>query len=107
MTARSKKSLQANVEEIDKLIHEPARLLLMSHLFVVDEADFVFLLDQTGLTAGNISSHMKKLVAAGYVHVSKAFVANRPQTSYSLSKDGRRAYEDYRTNLAEILKKLP
>jgi DNA-binding MarR family transcriptional regulator len=100
-------TLRDRVEEIDKLVHEPARLLLMAHLYVVDEADFVFILDQTGLTAGNVSSHMKKLIAAGYVEMRKAFVQNRPQTSYSLSKEGRQAFDAYRGNLQEILARLP
>lgn len=107
MTTGSKGDLRAHVEEIDKLVHEPARLLLMAHLYVVDEADFVFLLDQTGLTAGNVSSHMKKLIGAGYVEMEKAFVANRPQTTYSLSREGRKAFDAYRGNIAEILARLP
>jgi DNA-binding MarR family transcriptional regulator len=73
----------------------------------VDEADFVYLLDQTGLTAGNVSSHMKKLVAADYVEMEKAFVENRPQTTYNLSKHGRRAFDAYRENMEEILQMLP
>lgn len=107
MTARSKGTLRDHVGEVDKLIHEPARLLLMAHLYVVDEADFVFLMDQTGLTAGNISSHMKKLIGAGYVEMEKAFVDNRPQTSYRLSREGQRAFDAYRGNIAEILSRLP
>ena len=65
---------------IDKLIHEPARLQLVASLYVVDAADFVFLLRQTGLTGGNVSSHMSKLEEAGYVDVEKGFVGKRPQT---------------------------
>ncbi len=107
MSARSRSTLRDHVEEIDKLIHEPARLLLMAHLYVVDQADFVFLMDQTGFTAGNISSHMKKLIEAGYVEMEKAFVDNRPQTSYRLSKDGRKAFDAYRGNIADILSMLP
>jgi len=99
--------LKARVEEIDKLVHEPARLLLMAHLYVVEEADFVYLLDQTGLTAGNVSSHMKRLVAAEYVEMEKAFVENRPQTTYRLSRSGRIAFDAYRDNIAGILDMLP
>ena len=99
--------LRSHVEGIDKLIHEPARLLLMAHLYVVDEADFVYLLDQTGLTAGNVSSHMKKLVGAGYVEMEKDFVANRPQTTYRLSSDGRTAFATYRDTIEQILQMLP
>jgi DNA-binding PadR family transcriptional regulator len=76
--------LKAHIEEIDKLVHEPARLLLMAHLYVVEEADFVFMMDRTGLTAGN-----------------------RPQTSYQLTREGRRAFDAYRDNIEEILQMLP
>lgn len=107
MKGGSTDGLRSHVEEIDKLIHEPARLLLMAHLYVVDEADFVYLLDRTGLTAGNVSSHMKKLVAAEYVEMEKDFVANRPQTTYRLSRGGRNAFDTYRDNIAEILRMLP
>ncbi|MGD8276427.1 MAG: transcriptional regulator [Gemmatimonadota bacterium] len=99
--------IREGVEDIDKLVHEPARLLLMAQLYVVEEADFVFLLDRTGLTAGNVSSHMKKLVGAGYVEVEKAFVRNRPQTSYRLSTEGRAAFERYRDTIADIVARLP
>ena len=82
--------------ELDRLIHEPARLVLVSNLFVVDEADFVFLSRQTGLTAGNISSHMTKLEAAGYVVIDKTIVGKRPRTTYALTAEGRSAFEAYR-----------
>lgn len=107
MAAKRKKDLKSLVENIDKLIHEPARLLLMAHLYVVEEADFVFLLDQTELTAGNVSSHMKKLIAADYVEQEKAFVANRPQTTYRLSRKGRKAFDSYRENMDGIMENLP
>lgn len=85
--------------QLDRLIHEPARLQLMTLLYVVDEADFVFLSDRTGFTAGNISSHMSKLEGAGYVDVSKTFVDRRPRTVYRLTGRGRRAFEGYRRAL--------
>jgi len=107
MSRDPESGIREGVEEIDKLVHEPARLLLMTQLYVVEEADFVFLLDRTGLTAGNVSSHMKKLVAAGYVEVEKAFVRNRPQTSYRLSAEGRAAFERYRDTIADIVARLP
>ena len=59
--------------EIDKLIHEPARLQIMTQLYVVEEADFLFLMRKTGLTWGNLSSHMSKLETAGYIEVKKEF----------------------------------
>ena len=89
--------------EIDKLIHEPARFALVACLFVVEGADFVFLRRQTGLTAGNVSSHMGKLEAAGYVDVEKSFVAKRPQTMYRLTESGRTAFQEYRATMKDLL----
>jgi DNA-binding MarR family transcriptional regulator len=93
--------------EIDRLIHEPARLLLLSHLFVVKAADFVFLLKQTGLTGGNLSSHVSKLEAAGYLTVKKAFVGKRPQTVLRLTTKGRKAFENYRSMMNQVLEPDP
>lgn len=107
MSRNSGKNLRDHIDRIDKLVHEPARLLLMAHLYVVEEADFVFVMDQTGLTAGNVSSHMKKLIEAGYVDMEKAFVGNRPQTTYQLTREGRKAFDVYRGNIQEILEMLP
>ena len=87
----------------DRLIHEPARLVLMTHLYVVDEADFVYLAHQTGLTAGNISSHMNRLEKAGYVAIEKTFVGKRPRTVYALTPGGRAAFEKYRQMVGDLL----
>ena len=91
------------MSEIDRLIHEPARLVLISNLYVVDEADFVYLSNRTGFTSGNISSHMTKLEEAGYVEVTKTFVAKRPRTTYKLTATGRRAFEQYRSSVEDLL----
>lgn len=88
---------------INRLIHEPARLVLVSSLYVVDEADFVYLANRTGFTAGNISSHMTKLQTAGYVEMTKTFVAKRPRTTYKLTETGRHAFKQYRTSLEGLL----
>ena len=88
---------------IDRLIHEPARLLLLSCLYVVESADFVFLSRQTGLTGGNLSSHLSKLEAAGYVDIEKTFVGKRPQTMLRLTSKGRAAFEDYRRTMNGVL----
>ena len=81
---------------LDRLIHEPARLHLLTQLYVVEEADFLYLSDRTGLTAGNISSHMSRLEGAGYVTVEKGFAGRRPRTVYALTASGRQALESYR-----------
>jgi DNA-binding MarR family transcriptional regulator len=88
---------------LDKIIHEPGRLAVVSYLSVVEESDFLFLLDQTGLTRGNLSSHMSKLEEAGYVRVSKTFVDKTPRTTYRLTERGRKAFDAYRKGLFESL----
>lgn len=93
--------------DLDRIIHEPARLMLMSHLYVVEEADFVFLGRNTGLTDGNISSHMKRLEVAGYVSVEKKFINNRPRTTYSLTRAGRDSFEHYREQVQSLLGSNP
>lgn len=91
------------VNEIDRVIHEPARLLIMAHLYVVEAADFLYLMNQTGLTFGNLSSHMTRLEEAGYIEVEKSFVDKRPNTRLSLTDEGRRAFEEYRENMRGLL----
>jgi len=93
--------------EIDRLVHEPARLALMASLSVVKDADFVFLLGQTGLTKGNLASHMEKLDQAGYVAVEKTFVEKTPRTLYKLTRAGRRALRAYRDTMLDLLEGLP
>jgi DNA-binding MarR family transcriptional regulator len=92
--------------EIDRLIHEPARMIIMAILYVVDEADFVYLAQQTGLTPGNINSHMSRLLAGGYVTVEKTFVANRPRTAYRMTEEGRVAIRRYRQQVGKVLAQI-
>jgi DNA-binding MarR family transcriptional regulator len=92
--------------EIDRLIHEPARLIIMANLYVVDEADFVYLAQQTGLTHGNINTHMARLQAGGYVAVEKMFVANRPRTVYRITEEGRMALRHYRQQVGNLLAQI-
>ena len=95
-----------DVKDIDKLIHEPARLILMANLYVVESADFLFLMNQTGLTFGNLSSHMSKLEAAGFIYVEKAFVDKKPNTRFSLTEEGRRAFADYKDRMRHLFSDL-
>ncbi|MFC1607395.1 winged helix-turn-helix domain-containing protein [Candidatus Latescibacterota bacterium] len=92
---------------IDRLIHEPARFLIMAHLYVVESVDFLFLMRQTGLTKGNLSSHMTKLEDAGYLEVAKDFVDKKPHTMLSLSGEGRKAFQDYRQMMKQVLDDIP
>ena len=95
------------IQNINKIIHEPARLLLMAHLFVVESADFLFLQRQTGLTWGNISSHLRKLENAGYVAVEKEFIDKKPHTTLKLTEKGRKAFKEYRKNMKQVFEDLP
>lgn len=95
------------IQNIDKIIHEPARLLLMAHLFVVEGADALFLQRQTGLTWGNMSSHLRKLENAGYVSVEKEFIDKKPHTTLKLTEEGRRAFKNYRRNMKQVFEDLP
>ena len=76
--------------QVDRLIHEPARLAIVTVLSSVADADFTFLQRTTGLTKGNLSSHLAKLEAAGLVEVSKQFVRRKPNTTIALTPVGRR-----------------
>ena len=95
------------IQNIDKIIHEPARLLIMAHLFVVESADFLFLQRQTGLTWGNMSSHLSKLENAGYVAVQKEFIDRKPHTTLQLTAEGRNAFQEYRKNMKQLFDDLP
>ncbi len=80
---------------LDRLIHEPARLAILTALSSCEAADFTFLQRLTGLTAGNLSSHMSKLGEAGFVEVEKKFVNNRPNTMVQITPAGRSAIENH------------
>ncbi len=97
-----KENLQS-LAEIDRVIHEPARLLLVATLSVVESADFLFLMNQTKLTRGNLSSHLSKLEAAGYVEIKKEFVEKIPRTLLRLTEEGRDAFIKYRQQMQRIL----
>src|SRR3954452_8285291 len=73
----------------DRLIHEPGRLAIMSVLSYVAEADLVFLQRATGLTKGNLSSHLAKLEDAGLVKVEKRFAGKKPNTNVAITAKGK------------------
>jgi DNA-binding MarR family transcriptional regulator len=93
--------------DLDRVVHEPARLLILAYLYVVESADFLFLMRQTGLTKGNLSSHMSKLETAGYVEVVKEFIDKIPRTMLRLTKQGRQAFKNYRQSMKQVLDDLP
>lgn len=89
--------------EIDRLVHEPARLSIMANLFVVESADVTYLLQQTGLTWGNLGSHLTRLETAGYVTIEKGYRGRKPNTTVALSDAGRAAFRRYRVAMREAL----
>jgi len=88
---------------IDRLIHEPARLVIMVRLYIVESGDFVYLKRETGLSWGNLSVQVSKLKSAGYVVVTKEFVDNKPHTVVTLSEKGRKAFEEYRNQMQQLV----
>jgi len=80
---------------LDRVIHEPARLMIMTVLYAVSEADFIYLQNECGLTQGNLSSHLARLEEEGYVLVVKTFKGKYPLTICSLAQKGRIAFEEY------------
>lgn len=84
-----------DLSSLDRLIHEPARLMIMTVLFAVDEADFVYLQRECGLTQGNLSSHLSKLEEVGYLTISKTFKGKYPLTLCKLTRKGRQAFDAY------------
>ena len=107
MTEATSNPELAGFVEIDRLVHEPARLMLMAVLYVIDSADFTFLMNQTGMTWGNLSAHMSKLEEAGYLEVEKSFKGKRPNTMLRLTPQGRSAFQAYRQKMKQVLDNLP
>ena len=93
------------MSELDRVIHEPARLLIVALLHGVKEADFLYLLRESDLTKGNLSSHLAKLEQAGYVEIEKTYRGKVPLTIIRLTKNGRTAFEEYRSSLSGLLDK--
>jgi DNA-binding transcriptional ArsR family regulator len=94
-----------SVTELDRLIHEPARLLIVTILATVASADFLFLQRETGLTKGNLSAHLSKLEEAGYVKIEKTFKGKLPLTVCKLTTSGKKALIHYRQQLQDFMQK--
>ena len=89
---------------LDRVIHEPARLMVMTVLYAADEADFLYLQRECGLTQGNLSSHLAKLEAAGYVLIEKTFKGKFPMTICRLTEAGEAAFNRYSDILSGALR---
>ena len=105
--ARLLSGSETNIKDVDRLIHEPSRLMIMAQLYVVQSADFLFIQNQTQMTPGNLSSHLSKLEGAGYVEVTKEFLDRKPHTALALTKKGRAAFKEYRKKVKQFVEKLP
>jgi DNA-binding transcriptional ArsR family regulator len=92
---------------LDRLLHEPARLVIATLLYAVESADFLFLLRESGLSKGNLSSHLARLEAAGYVVIEKTFRGKIPLTVCRLTAGGRDALRRYREHLKRVVDTLP
>jgi DNA-binding transcriptional ArsR family regulator len=90
---------------LDRVIHEPARLLIVALLASVKEADFLWVLRESELTKGNLSSHLVKLEEAGYVEVEKTYRGKVPLTMLRLTRQGRAALESYKKSLSGLLQR--
>jgi len=99
-------NLARKMADVDRLIHEPARLMIVTILSAVDGADFLYLQRETELTKGNLSSHLAKLEEAGYIQIEKTYREKIPLTLCSLTGKGRKAYEEYLGQLRNFIQKI-
>ena len=96
-----------NLGNLDRLIHEPARLMIMSILSGVEEADFLYLQRESGLTKGNLSSHLTKLEKGAYLMITKTYRGKLPLTLCSLTEKGRQAFKNYYKQMRQFMNNLP
>jgi DNA-binding MarR family transcriptional regulator len=90
--------------ELDRVIHEPGRLMIVALLFAIDQCDFLYLQHETEMNKGTLSSHLSRLEEAGYIEVVKTYRGKVPQTLLSLTASGREAFKQYRKKLKKALK---
>lgn len=81
--------------------------MVLTYLFVVEHADYVFLTRMTGLTWGNLSTHMTRLEEAGYIEMLKEFKGKKPHTKICLTEQGRAAFREYKKSMQQVLDDLP
>ena len=93
----------ASLTNVDRLIHEPSRSIILAILSAVQSADFLYLLRETGLTKGNLTVHLSKLEAAGFIIIEKTYRGKLPLTLCSITNEGELAFENYRRQLKEFI----
>ena len=93
--------------DIDQIIHAPARLRILMMLYVVESLDYVFLKNQSGLSWGNLATHLGKLEEAGYVQINKGYQGKKPHSMIQLTSQGRSAFQEYKNTFQQLLDDLP
>lgn len=104
MTRRQEAHLQSLLE-VDRVVHEPARLAILTVLAAAEEVEFLFLQKVLGLSKGNLSSHAQKLEGAGYLETLKSFSGRLPVTAFRITPDGRDALEGYQSRMRQVLER--
>lgn len=92
--------------ELNKLVHQPTRLRIFAYLYRHGETSFSELVDELDQTEGNLSSHLQRMEDAGAVDIEKEFVERKPQTSYELTDEGERLFEEHVEKLEQLLDRL-
>lgn len=95
-----------SLANVDRLIHEPARTIIVAILYTVESADFLYLQRETSLTKGNLSAHLSKLAEAGYLQIEKTYRGKIPLTLCRLTETGRQAFEEYRRQMKQFVDHL-
>ena len=96
-----------DILQLDRLIHEPARLMILTILAGAAEVEFRFIEQVSGLSKGNLSSHMSKLEAGGLIEVMKSFRGKKPVTTLRITPEGRAGLARYRQHLAQVVAGIP
>ena len=92
-----------SIADLDRVIHEPGRLMIVALLYAVARTDFLYLQHETGMNKGTLSSHISRLEEAKYIEVTKTYRGKTPQTLLALTGAGRKAFEQYRKKLKQAL----
>lgn len=100
-------SVPRELANLDRVIHEPARFMIMMLLYAVPEADFLYIQRECALTQGNLSSHLRKLNEAGHILINKMFKGKYPLTICSLTIKGRNALEEHIRILRAACAQIP
>jgi len=106
MSSERSEKKSFSMPEINRIVHGPARLTILAHLYMIERADFLFLMRQTRLTKGNLSSNLITLEKAGYIEITKEFIEKTPRTLLRLSEMGREAFREYRDDMKRVLDEL-